>query len=72
MRRGRINGIVMEMREFTNLKSQIVTSSWSGSRVMDLSRIVTSYRIKQAPNIFAFTKQGVAMLTASLRILCSS
>ena len=33
---------------------------------MDLSRIVTSYRIKQALNIFAITAQGVAMLAASL------
>jgi ORF6N domain len=37
--------------EFTNLKSQIVTSSWGG--------------IRKLP--FAFTKQGVAMLSGVLR-----
>ena len=38
-------------REFTNLKSQIVISSWGGSR-----------RAKP----YAFTEQGVAMLSAEL------
>jgi|SRR6478736_4382526 len=38
-------------REFRNLKSQIVTSSWGGSR--------------KAP--YAFTEQGVAMLSSVLR-----
>jgi hypothetical protein len=37
--------------ELDNLKSQIVTSSWGGSRV--------------AP--YAFTEQGVAMLSSVLR-----
>jgi CRISPR-associated endonuclease/helicase Cas3 len=31
--------------------------------IMNLSRIVTSSGIKHAPNVFAFTEQGVAMLT---------
>ncbi len=38
-------------QEFTNLKSQIVTSSWGGIRKMP----------------YAFTEQGVAMLSAVLR-----
>jgi len=38
--------------EFTNLKSQIVTSSWGGSR---------------RANPYAFTEQGVAMLSGVLR-----
>ena len=38
--------------EFTNLKSQFVTSSWGGSR-------------RAAP--YAFTEQGVAMLSSVLR-----
>ncbi len=33
---------------------------------MDLSRIVTSYRIKRAPNFFTFTAQGVATLSGAL------
>jgi hypothetical protein len=33
---------------------------------MDLSRIVTGCRIKQAPNIFTFTALGVAMLSGAL------
>jgi hypothetical protein len=41
-------------------------------RRMKLSQIVTSSRIEHAPNVFAFTAQGVSMLTAFLRILCSS
>lgn len=33
---------------------------------MDLSRIVTSSGIKHAPNVFAFTEQGVTMLSGIL------
>ena len=39
-------------QEFTNLKSQIVTSSWGGIR---------------RANPYAFTEQGVAMLSSVLR-----
>ena len=39
-------------REFENLKSQIVTSSWGGLR---------------RANPYAFTEQGVAMLSGVLR-----
>ena len=38
-------------QEFTNLRSQIVTSSWGGTRYLP----------------FAFTEQGVAMLSSVLR-----
>ncbi len=34
---------------------------------MNLSQIVISSRIKRAPNVFAFTEQGVAMLSSILR-----
>lgn len=34
---------------------------------MDLSQIVTSSKIKHAPNVFAFTEQGVAMLSGVLK-----
>jgi hypothetical protein len=33
---------------------------------MDLSRIVTTFEFKHEPNIFAFTAQGVAMLSGAL------
>ena len=33
---------------------------------MDLSQIVTSSGIKHAPNVFAFTEQGVATLSGAL------
>ena len=43
--------------EFGNLRSQIVTSSWGGLRIMP----------------FAFTEQGVAMLSSVLyREICNS
>ena len=34
---------------------------------MNLSQIVISSRIKHAPNVFAFTEQGVAMLSCVLK-----
>jgi len=34
--------------------------------IMNLSQIVTSSKIKHAPNVFAFTEQGVAMLSSVL------
>lgn len=34
--------------------------------IMNLSQIVISSRIKHAPNVFAFTEQGVAMLSGVL------
>ena len=42
----------LTQEEFTNLKSQIVTSSWGGMR-------------RATP--YAFTEQGVAMLSSVLR-----
>jgi hypothetical protein len=42
----------LTQKEFTNLKSQIVTSSWGGMR-------------RSTP--YAFTEQGVAMLSSVLR-----
>jgi hypothetical protein len=35
--------------------------------IMNLSQIVISSKIKHAPNVFAFTEQGVAMLSSVLR-----
>ncbi len=35
--------------------------------IMNLSQIVISSRIKHAPNVFAFTEQGVAMLSSVLK-----
>lgn len=35
--------------------------------IMNLSQIVTSSRIKHAPKVFAFTEQGVAMLSSVLK-----
>lgn len=34
--------------------------------IMNLSQIVTSSKIKHAPNIYAFTEQGIAMLSSVL------
>ena len=41
----------LDFKEFTNLKSQIVTSSWGGTRRLP----------------YAFTEQGVAMLSGVLK-----
>jgi len=41
--------------------------SLTRKEIMNLSQIVTSSRIKHAPNVFAFTEQGVAMLSSVLR-----
>ena len=40
--------------------------SLTREEIMDISRIVTSSRIKHAPNVFVFTEQGVAMLSGVL------
>ncbi len=40
--------------------------SLTREEIMNLSRIVTSSGIKHAPNVFAFTEQGVAMLSGVL------
>ena len=40
--------------------------SLTRNEIMDLSQIVTSSKIKHAPNVFAFTEQGVAMLSGVL------
>ncbi|MDA8125632.1 MAG: ORF6N domain-containing protein [Deltaproteobacteria bacterium] len=40
--------------------------SLTREEIMDLSQIVTSSGIKHAPNVFAFTEQGVAMLSGIL------
>jgi hypothetical protein len=40
--------------------------SLTREEIMDLSRIVISPAIKHAPNVFAFTEQGVAMLSGVL------
>ncbi len=37
------------------------------AEIMNLSQIVISSRIKHAPNVFAFTEQGVAMLSSVLK-----
>ena len=42
----------LDIKEFTNLKSQFVTSNWGGAR---------------RANPYAFTEQGVAMLSSVLR-----
>jgi len=39
----------------------------SREEIMHLSQIVISSEIKHAPNVFAFTEQGVAMLSGVLR-----
>ena len=41
--------------------------SLTREEIMNLSQIVISSKIKHAPNIFAFTEQGVAMLSSVLR-----
>ena len=41
--------------------------SLTRKEIMNLSQIVTSSSIKHAPNVFAFTEQGVAMLSSVLR-----
>lgn len=40
--------------------------SLTRDEIMNLSQIVTSSKIKHAPNVFAFTEQGVAMLSSVL------
>jgi hypothetical protein len=40
--------------------------SLSRREIMNLSQIVISSRIKHAPNVFAFTQEGVAMLSSVL------
>ena len=40
--------------------------SLTREEIMNLSRIETSSGIKRAPNVFAFTEQGVAMLSGVL------
>ncbi len=39
----------------------------SRQEIMNLSQFVISSKIKHAPNIYAFTEQGVAMLSSVLR-----
>lgn len=41
--------------------------SLSREEIMNLSQIVTSSKIKHAPRVYAFTEQGVAMLSSVLR-----
>jgi len=41
--------------------------SLTRDEIMNLSQIVIGSRIKHAPNVFAFTEQGVAMLSSVLR-----
>jgi DNA replicative helicase MCM subunit Mcm2 (Cdc46/Mcm family) len=41
--------------------------SLTREEIMNLSQIVTSSKIKHAPRVFAFTEQGVAMLSSVLR-----
>lgn len=36
-------------------------------RLMNLSQFVISSKLKHAPNVYAFTEQGVAMLSSALR-----
>ncbi len=40
--------------------------SLSRDEIMNLSQIVISSNIKHAPNVFAFTEQGIAMLSGIL------
>lgn len=40
--------------------------SLTREEIMNLSQIVTSSKIKHAPNVFVFTEQGVAMLSSVL------
>jgi len=39
----------------------------SRKEIMNLSQIVISSKLKHAPNVYAFTEQGVAMLSSVLR-----
>lgn len=39
--------------------------SLTREEIRDLSQLVISSKIKHAPNVFAFTEQGVAMLFAT-------
>ncbi len=39
----------------------------SREEIMNLSQIVISSKLKHAPNVYAFTEQGVAMLSSVLR-----
>ncbi len=39
----------------------------SRKEIMNLSQIVISSKLKHAPNVYAFTEQGVAMLSSILR-----
>jgi len=41
--------------------------SLNREEIMNLSQIVISSKIKHAPNVFAFTEQGVAMLSSILK-----
>ncbi len=41
--------------------------SLTRKEIMNLSQIVISSKIKHAPNVFAFTEQGVAMLSSVLK-----
>ena len=41
--------------------------SLTREEILNLSQIVISSKIKHAPNVFAFTEQGVAMLSSVLR-----
>lgn len=41
--------------------------SLTREEIMNLSQIVTSSKIKHAPRVYAFTEQGVAMLSSVLR-----
>jgi len=41
--------------------------SLTREEIMNLSQIVISSKIKHAPNVFAFTEQGVAMLSSVLK-----
>ena len=42
--------------------------SLTREEIMDISQIVTSSGIKHAPHVFAFTEQGVAMLSGVLNV----
>lgn len=41
--------------------------SLTREEIMNLSQLVTSSTIKHAPNVFAFTEQGIAMLSSVLK-----
>jgi hypothetical protein len=42
--------------------------SLNRNEIMNLSRSVISSRMKHAPNVFAFTEHGIAMLSSVLKI----